>query len=210
MFNNHPFNLMQRSACGGIDIGAAYDCDNPVTAGVNQRLILIDKQVFDNAVVTYDVGTPNLITNITLGIVGDAGFAFQGVRKSLNPQSAFSPTSVTVQYDHQVDFLCFDISAAQKNNIEKMGTSPVVAIVENSNSIGNADSVFEVFGTGVGMFLQAGPLRINGDLESSGAFTLSLKSSDDFGKEPHMPNSFWDTDYSTTKAKVDAILIPVV
>lgn len=194
--------------CGGITIGAEYDCETPIVAGVNQRLILLNKADYDEATVTESSTTPGLITNIVLKAGGVKGYAFEGIRKSLNPQTAFVPAAVSVGYDHQVEFLIFDISQAQKNNIEKLATGQgVVAIIQNTNSEGNKDSVFEVFGRETGLILQAGPMRINGDLETNGAYTINLKTSDDFGKEPHLPASYWDTDYATTKAKVDTLLV---
>ncbi len=210
LFN--PVQMLQRSsdACGGISIGSPYDCDAPIAAGVNQRLILIDKGVFDLATVTYDVTIATLITNIVLTGTGNAGFAFQGVRRSLNPQSAFVPAAVSVGYDHQVDFLSFNIGQVDKDNLEKMALSKVVAIIQNVNAPGNGDAVFEVFGKDSGMEIQAGAMRINSDNETGGAYTISLKTSDESGKEPKLPTSWFETDYLSTQALVEALLIPVV
>ena len=197
------------SACGGISIGAEYDCVNPIVAGVDQRLILIDKEVFDRAIVTYDVALESLITDILLTGIGDSGFAFQGIRRSLNPQSAFVPATVTVGYDHQVTFQIFEIDQEQKDNIEKLGLAKVVAIIQNVNSTGNGDSVFEVFGKDVGLEMQAGAMRLNADIETNGSYTIDLKTSDESGKEPKLPTSWFDTDFATTIAKVDALLVPI-
>ena len=207
-----PFGITKKinaSACGGIDLGADYDCADPIVAGVDQRLILIDKDVYDSAVVTHDVTIESLITDIVLTGTGDAGFAFQGIRRSLNPQSAFVPATVTVGYDHQVTFQIFEVDQVQKDNIEKLGLSKVVAIVQNMNAVGNGDSVFEVFGKDVGLEMQAGAMRINADIETNGSYTIDLKTSDESGKEPKLPTSWFDTDYATTLVKVDALLIPV-
>lgn len=198
------------SVCGGIDSGSTYDCATPIVGGNSQNLILIDKEIFDRATIVYDGTTDNLITDITLTTIGDVGYKFEGIRKSLNPQSAFVPSDVSNGYDHQVDFLIFDVSQLQKNNIEKMAFGKQVAIIENTNAAGNGDSVFEVFGTGLGLEVQAGPMRITGDTDTNGAYTIALKTSDLGGKEQHLPNSFWDTDFATTKVKVDALLVPVV
>ena len=195
------------SACAGITVGADYDCANPPVAGVDQRLILINKSVYDEATITYDGSLTSLITNIVLAAGGKQGWAFQGVRTSLKPQSNFVAEEIAVGYDHQVDFLVFDISQAQKDNLEKLGVSKVVAIVQNMNSAGNADSVFEVFGGGVGLELITNQ-RINGDQATMGVWSLSLKTSDNSGKEPKLPTSYFDTDFATTKAKVDALLVP--
>ena len=206
----HPFNIMQRSACGGLDMGSDFDCDNPITAGVNQRLILIDKTVYDRALVTEDPTTAGLIDSITLTQVGDAGYSFQGVRKSLNPSSEFIPSSVVSGFGHIVDFICFDISQEQKNNIQKMAAGKLVAIIENANTVGNSNSVFEIYGKGVGLELQAGTLRENGSNETGGGYTLSLKTSPDFGQEPKLPASYLVTDYAGTILEIETILTPVV
>lgn len=194
-------------ACGGIDIGGAYSCATPIVAGVDQRLILINKSDYDDATVTFDGSLTSLITNIVLASGGKAGYAFQGIRTSLNPQSAFIPAKGSVGYDHQVDFMIFDISQLQKDNIEKMGVEKFVAVVQNMNVAGNGNSVFEVFGKDTGLELITN-IRINTDLETNGAWAISLKTSDESGKEPKLPTSFWDTDFATTKAKVDLLLTP--
>ena len=198
------------SVCGGINMGSTYDCATPIVGGNSQNLILIDQEIFNRATITYDGSTDNLITGITLTEVGDVGYKYEGIRKSLNPQSAFVPSDVSNGYDHQVDFLIFDVSQLQKNNIEKMAFGRQIAILENTNAIGNGDSVFEVFGTGLGLEVQAGAMRITGDTDTNGAYTISLKTSDLGGKEQHLPNSLWSTDFATTKTLVNALLVPVV
>ena len=204
----HPFNIMQRAICGSIEIGAAFDCDNPLVGGVETRLILMNKAVYDRATVTFDVTVPQLITDIVLSQLGDAAYAFDGTRLSLTPETSFVPQTASSGYNHTVNFIVFDISAAQKENVERMALGKMVAIVQNVNAAGNSDTVFEVFGKDVGMEVLE-LTRINADLETLGGFSIQLNSSDDFSKEPHLPSSFFDTDFVTTKAKVDALLIPV-
>lgn len=194
------------AVCDGITIGSTYDCDNPITPGVNNRLLM--GNTGDIASVTYDVTTITIITDITMN-TGKAMFAFNGIRQSLNPQYQFIPQTVSVGYDHQVDFLIFDISQAQKDNIEAMGLGKLTAVVENKNAPGNGDNFFEVYGLNAGMEMQTGG-RIPMDLETQGAFNLSLKTSDNEGKEPKMPQTWFDTDYATTKVKVDALLTPAI
>ena len=195
--------------CGGIVIGGKYDCINPIQAGVEQRLLLINKADWDvNAVVVYDLEIPTLITSITLINLAVA-YVFDGTRKSINPQTAYTPSTFTVGYDHQVEFLIFDISSAQKYNIEEMALSKgIVAIVQNKNTEGNDDSIFEVFGKDVGLEIQPGAMRISGDVETNGAYTINLKTSDEMGKEQHLPASVWDSDFVTTLEMINALLIP--
>lgn len=189
------------AACDGITIGSGYDCDAPITPGVNNRLLMGNQG--DISVVTYAL---TVITDITMKLT-KAMFAFQGIRQSLNPQYQFIPQTVSVGYDHQVDFLIFDISQLQKDNIEAMGLGKLTAVVENKNAPGNGDNFFEVYGLGVGMEMQTGG-RIAMDLETQAAFNISLKTSDNEGKETKMPQTWFDTDYTTTAALVEALLTP--
>lgn len=202
----YRFNRMP-DLCGGISMDGRYDCENPIVAGTTQRLLLINKSDWDLATIVYDIVKTNVITSIVLS-TGTA-YVFDGIRKSIAPQTAYVPSTVTSGYDHQIDFLVFDISSAQKLNIEAMVLSEgVVGIIQGMNEEGNSDSVFETFGAGVGMQVQASPMRINNDTESNSAYTISLKTSDDAGKEQHLPLSIWSTDFVTTKAMIDALIVP--
>jgi hypothetical protein len=193
------------ATCGGITSGATYDCTNPLQPGVNSTITLINKD--DISVVTYDVTKTHLITGITLAAGGKQGYAFEGIRQSVDPQAELIVGTLSVGYDHIVNFQVFDISSDQKVNLEKLALSKVVAVIENMNVVGNADSVFEVYGFDAGLEVVL-LTRLARDLETGGSFTVNLKTSDNEGKEAKLPLSFWDTDYATTKAKVDALLIP--
>jgi hypothetical protein len=188
------------ASCALITLGATYDCTNPIVPGVNTRLILINK----DEVATVTKAAP-YITAITLDGT-KTGFAFEGYRQSLNPEYTLVPASLSIGYDHQIKFQVFDISQEQKENLQKMALGRMVAIVENMNNEGNDDNVFEVYGIDVGMEIME-MNRIARDMETQGSFSVLLKSPDDEGKEPKMPVTWFDTDYATTKALVDALLV---
>ena len=200
----NPLESIQRAICAGITIGASYDCENPIAAGVNQRLIL--GNLDDISVVTYDVTNTYIITDITMKQASPT-FAFEGVRRSLKPQYSASPQTVSIGYTHLIDFSVFDISAAQKENLEAMAVKPQFAIVQNSNDIGNGDNFFEVYGLSQGLDVLTN-VRIPADGETAGAFVLQLSSPEDL-KENKMPSTWFDTDFATTLAKVDATLTPI-
>ena len=193
------------TACGGISAGADYDCDSPVVPGVNQRLIL--GNLDDVESVTYNGTNPSIIEAITMKS-NKAGFPFQGIRQSLTPSYELVPGTVSVGYNHIVNFLGFEINQAAKDNFEKMAFGKLFAIVENRNAPGNGDSIFEVYGMGVG--LEANSMtRAASDQENGGAFAITLQTPEAEGKEPKMPQSWFKTDYATTLALVDAILVPI-
>jgi hypothetical protein len=90
-----------------------------------------------------------------------------------------------------------------------MAAAKQFAIVENMNAIGNADSYFEVYGIGVGLDMISS-VRIPADNETGGAFVIQLKTGDEGGRETEYPSTFFDTDYTTTAALVEALLTPAV
>jgi hypothetical protein len=191
------------AVCGGITIGANYDCDNPLQVGMNSRIWLANKS--EIASVTF--GTNNsVVTAITMAS-GGAFYVFDGFRQSANAQTELVQQTVATGYNHQITFSVFEIDSLQKLNLEKMMLGKMVGIVENVNAVGNGDSVFEIFGYGVGMEGQT-LTRINRDTESGGSFQIDLMTSDNEGKEAKLPLSFWDTDYATTLAKVVALETP--
>jgi len=192
--------------CEGIVMGAAYNFENPIVPGVIQRSILVNQVDWEEAVKTFDVALTSLLTNVALP-TGKQGWAFQGIRTSLKPQSAYVPGTNSIGYDHQTDFIVFDISQEQKDNLQGLALNKVVGIVQNMNAVGNANSVFEVFGKDTGLELITN-IRINDDAETSGGYAISLKTSDNAGKEPKLPTSWWDTDFVTTLPLVEALLVP--
>jgi hypothetical protein len=185
------------AVCGGITAGAAYDCDNPLQVGMNSRIWLTNKS--DIQSVTYGTNQ-SVITAIVFNSGGQL-FVFDGYRQSANADSEFVAQTVSSGYNHGIQLQVFDISSTQKLNLEKMALGKMVAVVENVNAAGNADSVFEMFGQGVGMEVIA-LTRINRDTETAGSFSVELRTSDNEGKEAKLPLSVWDTDYATTAAKI--------
>jgi len=192
------------AVCGGITIGATYDCDDPIQAGMVPRVWLANKS--DILSFTFDVADSSLVTAITMNS-GGAFYVFDGYRQSVNAEFSFVPQTVSSGYKHVANIQVFDVSTAQKLNLEKMALSKMVAIVENQNVAGNANSIFEILGGGVGMEVET-LTRINRDIETAGSFSLGLGTSDNEGQEAKMPLSIFDTDYATTLALIVALETP--
>ncbi len=189
--------------CGGITQGITYDCANPIVPGVVPDVTLLNLKDIDT--ITYDVTNTHVITDITLKS-GTQGYKFEGFRQSLRPQYAYVRQPYSTAYDHQVELQVFGISADDKKNLEQMALGKIVAVVENLDKSDNV--TFEVYGLDVGLEVMT-LTRIAADLETGGSFSLNLMTPDDAGKEPKLPATWFDTDYATTKAKVEALLTPV-
>ena len=190
--------------CQGISLNAVYDCENPIQAGVDQRLILGNLSDIDFDNTTFDPARPYIITNLVL-LPGKSAFSFEGIRRSLNPQYSVVQQTVSIGYSHQVDFSIFDISAEQKENIEAMAVTPVFAIVQNVNDVGNKENFFEVYGFSRGLQMSIAT-RLPADSETAGAFTITLITEEDGAKESKMPATYFDTDFNTTLDKINAIV----
>jgi hypothetical protein len=205
LYNLNALAALQRAACSGITQGAEYNCENPIAPGVNQRLIIGNLDDID--VITYNVTNTYIIEDITMKSAAPT-FAFEGVRRSLNPQYSLVPQTVSIGYDHVVDFSVFDISAEQKENLEAMAVKPQFCIVQNLNDAGNGDNYFEVYGVTRGLDVLAN-VRIPGDGDTAGAFVLQLSTPADGGKENKMPSTWFITDFATTLDAVNATLSPL-
>ena len=188
------------SICNTISIGASYDCENPIQAGLQPQIIIMNK----DDILSYTI-LNNKITDITLK-GGKQAYLFEGIRSSINAEFERVDTGLSNGYSHNVAFQVFDITSTQKLNLEVLAIVKTVVIVFNKNVLGNEDGYFEVFGIGAG--LEGETLtRINRDQETNGSFSVSLKTSDSV-IESKVPYNFFDTDYDTTLAKILDLLIP--
>lgn len=183
------------SDCGKITIGSEYDCLNPLQGGLTDRLILFN---FDDVTSTTQ-DSEGKITAISLAS-GTSGYAFNGFKSNNAQEEAVSLGSGQTLFKHQVNFFIFDISQAQKNNIQKMAIGKFIAIIQNSKKDAKA---FEVYGLGNGLELPAGVLRNHN--ENNGAFNITLATRDGQA-EAKLPQTFLTTDYSTTLTTINGYL----
>lgn len=199
----NPVLALQR-ACDGLVMGASIDCADPLAPGIRKRLIGFNLE--DIANVEYDPIQTNLITSITL-LEGKQGWVFDGIKQSIIPNLELVNTPTASTWRHSVTLSVFDVSSAQKLNIQGMATKASVWIVENANDSSNADSVFEVYGLQRGLEAQT-ITRSPVDTESGAAFVVEMATPDDGGNEPVPVESWFDTDYITTLAAVELLLTP--
>ena len=188
--------------CAGISIGAVYDCVNPPIAGTEERLVLMNFKDIDSFTVS---GTnASIIEGFTLK-AGGAAHAFEGVRNSLVPEQHYAPGRFSPSsYEHMVNFVVFEFTQAQKDNLEAMAIEKQVAIVQY------ADKTFEVYGIRNGLEVVTND-RLPSDLDSGGAYQIVLKTSENEAKEPKLPRTFFKTDFAATLALVDGLVnFPII
>jgi len=188
--------------CLGITVNAEYDCVNPPIAGVEERLVLMNFK--DIASFTVQSANPSIIEGFTLK-AGTQAYSFQGIRNSLVPEQHYAPGRFSANsYEHMVNFLVWDFTQVQKDNLEGMAIEKQVAIVQN------ADKTFDVYGIRNGLEVTTND-RLPGDQDTGGGYQIVLKTSENEAKEPKLPRTFFKTDFAATLALVDDLLnFPIV
>jgi hypothetical protein len=191
---------MPTVACPGISADIFLNCTKPISAGVRDTLYIFN--LADLESVVENSTNPNIIEDIVLAS-GAFLYRVEGKNNSNEPRSALSKGTFSTAYDHEVIFKVFSVESDTKSQLQYMANTKLVAIVEN-NFKGVAGSVpYEIYGLTAGLELQALE-RILNDADTQGAYNLTLASSETI-KEPTLPKTFFDTDYATTKALLEAL-----
>ena len=192
--------------CSGIFQSQTISCDDPLVAGVVQRLFVANLE--DIATKTYSAvaGEENVITAITMKS-GKAFFELAGVNQTISAQTDIVRGTLATSYKHTVGVSVFEVDNVSVLNVQAMAYKPQVAIVlgVDDSSLGNG--AFQMFGVSAGMDVAANT-RINGDTDTGAAWVLSLETPESGRTEPTLPELVWSTNYATTLALVEALKTP--
>lgn len=188
-------------ACAVIQKNLIFDCDNPIISGADDRLIIGNRA--DISSVTKNGSNPKIFEAITLNS-GANLFYYEGKNLSVEPRYALRKRAYSEGYEHEVRFKAFKATPELKDELEAMAQGDLFAIVENKYRAANGNGAFEIYGYDTGLQLMELE-RIIKEAETQGAFNLQLRTHDDVD-EPHMPYTFFKTDYATTKALIDALI----
>lgn len=191
------------AVCDNLNDDILYDCDNPPSGGANDRLILFN---FDdiNGNVTIDGNNSLLFTNITLAS-GKRGYVFEGLNNSNEPRSAMVKGRYVNGYDHEVIFKVFKNSPDAKAQLKRLDGAKVVALVQNNHKGEDGNAAFEIYGYETGLRLQELE-RVIADAETQGAYNVVIRN-DEVSRPSSLPQTLFDTDFATTKALVDSLIV---
>ena len=185
-------------ACTGIFQGSSYDCENPLKAGVNERLLVgnlddVEQFVFND--------TKKTVIEDVIMKAGTMLYAFEGVRSSNVPDLSLVVDDIAPSFKHQIDFASFQVSSDDKLNLQAMAAKKMFAIYQNPKDSSLGDSIWEVLGAGAGLEMSAlNRLPASKD----GSYKIQLATSEN-SAETQLPNSFWDTDIETTEAILNGL-----
>ncbi|WP_417351277.1 hypothetical protein [Flavobacterium alkalisoli] len=173
-----------------------FDCANAPIAGIEQNVILINKEDIDYTNVTLDTTNPTLVSNLQLK-PGTTGYLLTGVKQSNGKAwELVKKESAPDKFKHTFSGVIFNPGAANKLQASKlaMGAKYVVVIEQVWKGEGSADA-FEVLGLKSGLELST---MTNNSKENDNMIMFELASVDGY-EEVTMPQTLLDGDYAATK-----------
>lgn len=188
--------------CGLITDGIGADCANPLQAGTEDTLVLMNRRQI--ATITKNITNPQVIEDLILESAA-LGYVFQGLNNSIAPKSMVVKGRYFKNWSHEVNFIAFGVSPDDKKVIEDMKDADLTAIVYNKFKGTDGNSAFEIYGLYAGLKVETLERDVT-NAETQGAFAILLKSDADRGLEPFQPQTLWDTNYATTLAIVEGLV----
>ena len=154
-------------SCYLIDRGSTVDCEVPA-AGTEATLILMN---WDDVETIY-INDEGKIISIDLN--GDAvAYEFFGFNQDVRKSEGVVQTNLKNRFTHSVDFVVYEVTQEQKNNLRKMAKGRFMAIMELK---GMQDYSIELLGIEVGLKMLGA--QIKNVHENSGVYTISLSTPD--------------------------------
>lgn len=178
----------------------AFDCLNAPVGGIEQDVVLINKNDID--IVTTVTSTTNrvLLTNLQLK-PGKTGYKLTGVKQS-NGKSweLVKKENSPDKFKHTFSGVIFNPSAENKMQADYLSQGgSYIAVVEQKWKGANNTGAFEVLGLSAGMELST---MTNSSKENDNMILFELASVDGY-EEPTMPKTLLDVSYAATKTVFD-------
>jgi len=188
------------SCINKITANISYDCSsaNRAKSGLETKAVLLNVADLDRTAITVSGST---VTNLTLNS-GTTGYSISWIKQlgSTGSEVTLNDSGVDL-FSHSFACRVFGQSAEDAERIKELLEGEFAVVVETKyKGTDNADS-YKVFGVESGLKMAEGSFS---SLENDGSFIFTLKSQDGFGESyPYM--IYLETDYTTTKTKVDAL-----
>lgn len=182
----------------GIYADILNDCTKPPIGGVEEVVILFNRK--DIATVTYGA-TPSLVEDIVLK-VGKKAYQHKAFKKSSNGGHELSVLEdMPDHYKQKFSLVAWGIDTATIEALDNL--SDIVAVVEMKNKGAAGDGAYQIFGLQTGLYKSTDARTFN-DKMGNRSIELSNLAGEESTVSSHV---FFKTDYATTKALVDSLLV---
>ena len=181
---------------GNLTADILFDCSNAPVGGIEQNVVLINKDDIDFANTTIDATNRILLTNLQLK-AGKTGFLLTGVKQSSGKAwELVKKENAPDKFKHTFSGVIFNPSAANKQQADSLSKgAKYVVVVEQVWKGTDSAEAFEVLGLTSGLELMT---MTNNSKENDNMIMFELASSDGF-EETTMPRTLLDVTYAATK-----------
>lgn len=181
---------------GNLTADILFDCANAPIGGIEQNVVLINKDDIDVATTITDASNRILLTNLQLK-AGKTGHLLTGVKQSNGKAwELVKKENAPDKFKHTFSGVIFNPGALNKQQADGLSKgAKYVAVVEQVwKGAGNEDA-FEVLGLTSGLELMT---MTNSSKENDNMIMFEFSSADGF-EETTMPKTLLDVDYAATK-----------
>lgn len=181
---------------GNLTADILFDCANAPIGGIEQNVILINKDDIDVVNTTTDATNRVLVTNLQLK-TGKSGYLLSGVKQSNGKAwELVKKENAPDKFKHTFSGVIFNPSAANKQQADGLSKgTKYVAVVEQVWKGIDSEDAFEILGLTSGLELMT---MTNNSKENDNMIMFELSSSDGY-EETTMPRTLLDVSYTATK-----------
>lgn len=181
---------------GNLTANIEFDCLNAPVAGIEQNIVLINKEDIDISQTTLDATNRLLVTMLKLK-PGKKGYKLTGVKQANSKAwELVKKENAPDKFKHTFSGVIFSPSLANKTQADNLskGAKYVVVVEQTWKGTDNEDA-FEILGYHSGLELMT---MTNSSRENDNMIMFELASADGF-EESTMPKTLLEGDYADTK-----------
>lgn len=181
---------------GNLTADILFDCANAPVGGIEQNVVLINKEDIDLANTTVDATNRILVTNLQLK-PGKTGYLLSGVKQANGKAwELVKKENAPDKFKHTFSGVIFNPGATNKLQADSLSKgAKYVAVIEQVWKGVDSDDAFEILGLSSGLELMT---MTNNSKENDNMIMFELSSADGY-EETTMPRTLLDVDYAATK-----------
>lgn len=185
----------------GITAGITNSCSKPPSRGLETEAYVFNRK---DVSFTVDGSNPVLITAITNASTKQA-YKITSYRQDIDAGfDLVLQDNLPEKYAHYFKVEPWDENSAQVKNLDNLEDIFVVVERKGNASKDSGDGAFQIYGLYMGLFKSSASQRAN-DNDGASVYEFTSREGE---QETHSKYIFFDTDYETTKAALEALLTP--
>jgi hypothetical protein len=181
---------------GSLTADIIFDCANAPVAGIEQNVVLINKEDIDVTTTTISATNRIMVTNLQLK-PGKTGYLLTGVKQSNGKAwELVKKENAPDKFKHTFSGVIFNPGADNKQQADQLSKGgKYIAVIEQVWKGEDSAEAFEVLGLTSGLELST---MTNSSKENDNMIVFELASADGY-EETTMPKTLLDGDYAATK-----------